>query len=167
MTPILRLEQPGDEPGIRPLTEVAFKPMPFSDGTEAPIIDDLRRDGDLTLSIVATRAGEIVAHLAFSPVTIDGRPGKWLGLGPVSVLPDLQGQGIGTAIIEEGLSILRSTDIAGCILTGDPRYYRRFGFRSNGKLTYRDVPPAFIQVLRFRHEDAVGRLAFSPAFERH
>lgn len=164
--PILRREQPEDEASIRKLTEMAFKPMSFSDGTEAPIIDDLRREGDLTLSMVATSSGEIVGHIAFSPVTIDGKSAGWFGLGPVSVLPTLQRKGIGAALVEEGTAILRSTGASGCVLTGDPRYYRRFGFRSNGKLTYRKLPTSVVQALPFKNDDAVGVLAFSPAFER-
>lgn len=166
MRPTLRREQRGDEAAIHALTVSAFKPMSFSDGMEAPIIDDLRRDGDLTLSIVALVADDLVGHFAFSPVTIDEKPGHWFGLGPVSVRPDLQGVGIGAALIEAGLSILRARGASGCVLTGDPQYYRRFGFRSVGRLTYRSVPPSFVQVLPFKDEDAVGSLAFSPAFER-
>lgn len=166
MEPTLRKEQPGDEALIRKLTEAAFARMPYSHGTEAPIIDDLRREGDLTLSIVATSLSEVVGHIAFSPVTLDGESGGWLGLGPVSVRPDLQGNGIGAALVKEGAATLRAMSASGCVLIGDPRYYRRFGFRSNGKLIYRDLPIAVVQTLPFKDEDAVGRLAFSPAFER-
>ena len=166
MEPILRLEQPGDEACIHSLTELAFKPTSLSDGTEALIIDNLRREGDLTLSIVATLAGEVVGHVAFSPVTINGERGQWFGLGPVSVRPDLQGKGIGAALINEGMSILRSERASGCALIGDPRYYRRLGFRSNGKLTYKSLPTSVVQVLPFKDEVPEGVLAFSPAFER-
>lgn len=163
----IRREQAGDEADIRTLTQAAFLPMPYSDGTEAPIIDDLRREGNLTLSLVAILAQEIVGHVAFSPVTIDGRQEHWLGLGPVSVRPDLQRRGIGVALITEGLSIVRSQGATGCVLIGDPGYYRRFGFRSDGRLTYRDVPAPFVQALPFQNAKAVGTLAFGPAFERH
>lgn len=163
----IRREQPGDEAAIRTLTQAAFLPMPYSEGTEASIIDDLRGDGDLTLSLVALVAREIAGHVAFSPVTIDAQQGNWMGLGPVSVHPDLQRRGIGVALITEGLSIIRSQGATGCVLIGDPGYYRRFDFRSEGGLTYRDVPAPFVQALPFTNEEAVGKLAFSPAFERH
>lgn len=166
MAPTLRREQPGDEASIRKLTKLAFKPMSFSTGTEAPIVDDLRREGDLTLSIVATSAGEIVGHIAFSPVTINGKSAGWFALGPVSVLPSLQGEGIGAALIEEGTATLRSAGATGCVLTGDPRYYRRFGFQSDGKLTYRNLPTSVVQSLPFKGDHASGVLVFSPAFER-
>lgn len=166
MGPTIRLERSGDEASIRELTDLAFEPMSFSDGTEGPIIDDLRREGDLTLSLVATLAEKIVGHIAFSPVTIDGRRGAWIGMGPVSVRPDLQGQGIGAALIAEGMAMIRSKGASGCVLTGDPRYYRRFGFRSSGSLFYRSLPEQFVQAVSFGDEDAAGILAFSPAFER-
>lgn len=162
----LRRERPGDEAPIRTLTEQAFAPMAYSSGTEAPIVDDLRREGDLTLSLVAVAGGDIVGHIAFSPVTIDGKPGRWFGLGPVSVRPELQGQGIGAALVNEGLATIRAGGATGCVLIGDPRYYRRFGFLGDGTLTYRDVPPAAVQSLPFTEERATGTLRYSPAFER-
>jgi len=93
----IRPEAAGDEATIHTLTETAFAPMPFSGGTEQHVIDALRKDGDLTLSLVAEDAhlnsGRIVGHIAFSPVTIaDGAQG-WFGLGPVSVWPELQKSG--------------------------------------------------------------------------
>ncbi len=83
----LRPETPGDEKTIYKLTKAAFADMPFSEGDEQHLINGLRKDGDLTLSLVAEDATRIVGHIAFSPVEIeDGTPG-WFDLGPVSVWP--------------------------------------------------------------------------------
>lgn len=72
--------------------------MSYSDGTEPTIIDSLRAAGHLTLSLVTIRESNLVAHVAFSPVSIGDSTGSWYDLGPVSVRPELQRIGIGTAI---------------------------------------------------------------------
>lgn len=77
---LIRGERPSDESVIHDLTVRAFKPMSYSDGTEASIIRLLRQSGQLTLSIVAEDHGTIIGHAAFSPVTIDGVHGGWFGL---------------------------------------------------------------------------------------
>lgn len=68
---LVRHETPADFDAIHDLTSIAFKPMPFSDGTEADIIGTLRADGDLTISLVAEENSEIIGHVAFrrSPST--------------------------------------------------------------------------------------------------
>ena len=83
----IRAEQPGDAQGIFELTERAFAPMAYSDGSEAPLVAKLRETGDLTLSLVAVAAGRLIGHVAFSPVRIagehlDAAGGGWFGLGP-------------------------------------------------------------------------------------
>ena len=95
----IRDERPGDEDAIHALTAEAFRPMPYSSGTEPAIIRALRASGALTLSLVAVEDGAIVGHVAFSPVAIDGQDEGWFGLGPISVSADRQRQGIGRALI--------------------------------------------------------------------
>ena len=84
----IRAEIPEDAAIIRAITSAAFEGAPHSSGTEAAIVDALRAAGALTVSLVAVQNGEIVGHVAFSPVTIDCKSTGWLGLGPVSVRPD-------------------------------------------------------------------------------
>ena len=151
---------------IHEITAQAFEPMSHSDGTEAPIVDRLRKDGDLTISLVATVDDQVVGHIAFSPITIDDTHDGWYGLGPVSVRPDLQRTGIGSRLIGEGLSQLKSLGASGCALIGNPAYYGRFGFRSDGKLRYRDLPDRYVQWLSFSSESASGVLRFASAFEQ-
>lgn len=166
MAMIIRPEQSGDEQTIHDLTIAAFKTTPYSSGSEAPIIAGLRKGGDLAVSLVAVRGEDIVGHVAFSPVTIGVESGGWYGLGPISVRPDIQRQGIGSALIEEGLSILRAKEAKGCVLVGDPAYYRRFGFRSYDNLSYQEVPTQYVQLLSFHSEPATGEVKFSPAFNQ-
>ena len=162
---IIRDEQPADIAAIHALTEIAFAPMAYSDGTEADCITKLRKDGDLTYSLVAVDEGEIVGHVAFSPVTLDGKSDGWFGLGPISVTPTRQKSGIGSALIHEGLNRLRAINAKGCTLIGDPNYYSRFGFVSDGTLTYHDLPTEYVQWLGFDGHTARGKLIYSPGLE--
>lgn len=140
--------------------------MPFSDGDEARVIDALRAAGALTISLVAVSAdGEVVGHVAFSPVRIDGRASDWYGLGPVSVAPELQGRGIGGALILDGLDRLRALNAGGCVLLGDPNYYARFGFVSDPALTYQGKPNRYFQRLLLAGPGRAGDVSFHPAFD--
>ncbi len=161
---LIRPEQRGEEQVIHHLTQVAFATMPYSDHTEGPIIDALRKDGDLTLSLVAVEEGRIVGHIAFSPVTIDGRHDGWYGLGPISVSPELQRRGIGKGLIVAGLDQLRELGAAGCVLIGDPAYYSRVGFVSNGALQYGELDCSLVQFIILSGSEPRGRLKFAPGF---
>lgn len=164
MTIHIRPERSGDEADIHELTAAAFAGKPYADGTEAPIIDRLRTDGDLTVSLVALDGSEIVGHVAFSPVRIGDPSWDWYGLGPISVRPDRQRQGFGRAMIEEGLRLLRARGAAGCALIGDPKYYGRFGFEGDCGLTYRDLSATYVQALSFGSAAPKGELEFARAF---
>ncbi len=161
----IRAEQPADIDAIRELTDRAFASEAHSSGTEAAIIDALRGAGALTLSLVAEKDGAILGQVSFSPVTIDGSPGEWVGLGPISVDPNHQRTGIGTALIDAGLAQMKAAGADGCVLVGDPAYYSRFGFLGDCGLTYGDVPPKYVQQRALNGQPATGRVTYSPAFE--
>jgi putative acetyltransferase len=161
----IRQERPEDAATIRALTEAAFKGMPFSDQTESKVIDGLRAAGALSLSLVATEGGEVVGHVAFSRVRINGEAGDWYGLGPVSVWPDRQRKGVGQALIREGLQRLQSLGAAGCVLVGDPGYYRRFGFENDPDLHYAHAPRWAFQRLTLDGCRPRGEVSFHPAFD--
>src|ERR1700761_8569377 len=95
----IRAEHPGDHAAIRSLTTAAFQDAPHTNHVEAAIIDALRTSGALTISLVAIDKAAVIGHIAFSPVTINGEHLHWYGLGPVSVRPDRQRQGIGHSLI--------------------------------------------------------------------
>lgn len=160
----VRSEAAGDEPAIYSLTEAAFKEMKFADGDEQDLINRLREDGDLTLSLVAEQEGEIVGHIAFSPVSISDGSSNWYGLGPVSVEPLQQGKGIGSLLINSGLEGLRNIGANGCVLLGDPKYYSRFGFRHDPRIKYPGPPPEYFQYLILKGEIPSGEVQYSPGF---
>ena len=119
---LIRDERPQDAAAIHDITRQAFATMPFSDGDEPELVDNLRLAGALTLSLVAEEAGAILGHIAFSPVRVSDAHGDWYGLGPVSVRPDRQKQGIGAALIRAGLARLETLGAAGCVLLGHHDY---------------------------------------------
>jgi putative acetyltransferase len=109
--------------------------------------------------------GRIVGHVAFSPVVINGNYMDWYGLGPISVIPELQKRGIGSRLIKEGLSIMRERGARGCVLEGSPTYYHRFGFCSYPGLTYAGAPaPEYFMALPFYNDAPEGRVEFHKAF---
>jgi len=105
---ILRQETVADVEAITEVTIAAFRNHPISKHTEQFIINALRDANALTISLVAEIDGRVVGHIAFSPVIISDGTKDWHGLGPVSVLPDYQKQGIGESLINEGLSLLKN-----------------------------------------------------------
>lgn len=160
----IRPEAKGDEATIFALTEAAFRDMEYSDGDEQHLVDRLRRDGDLTLSLVAEDADRIVGHVAFSPVTISDGAEGWYGLGPVSVWPELHRQGIGKTLITRGIADLRQAGAKGIVLLGSNEYYPRFGFRHEPQLAYPGPPPEYFQCLLLDGELPSGEVTFAPAF---
>ena len=160
----IRPERAGDEQVIHDLTEAAFRDMPFSDGDEQDLVDRLRADGDLTLSLVAEDANRIVGHIAFSPVTISDGSSDWYGLGPVSVLPELQRGGIGGKLIQRGIADMRAIGARGIVLLGSTDYYPRFGFEHDPQLVYPGPPAEYFQRLVLEGEAPSGTVSYAPAF---
>jgi predicted N-acetyltransferase YhbS len=149
---------------IAAITSAAFGLATQSGGNEAAIVDALREAGALTVSLVAEEQGRVVGHVAFSPVRVDGAEGRWFGLGPVSVLPERQRAGIGSALIRAGLERLRASGADGCVVLGDPAYYARFGFVSDPAVTYGGGASDHFRRLVFAGAAPVGDVAYHPAF---
>ena len=103
----IRPEIREDRAVIHALTEAAFREAPHSSHTEQFIVDALRSRGELSLSLVAEKDGQVVGHVALSPVTVSDGSTGWFGLGPISVLPGWQGQGVGAALMHAALEALR------------------------------------------------------------
>jgi putative acetyltransferase len=162
---VIRNETPDDFGAITEVTIAAFKTLAISQHTEQFIVEALRAANVLTLSLVAEIDSRVIGHLAFSPVTLsDGTP-NWYGLGPVSVLPKYQRKGIGTKLIEEGLSRLRGLNARGCCLVGHPEYYRKFGFRNVPGLVHEGVPPEVFFGLSFDGHIPCATVCFHEAFK--
>jgi len=161
---VIRDECAGDESTIHALTEAAFRDMPFSDGVEQHLVDKLRSDGDLALSLLAETPDQIVGHIAFSRVTIEDGSLNWYGLGPVSVWPELQRKGIGSALIRKGIEHLRGCGANGVVLLGNPEYYSRFGFAHDPKLQFPGPSPEYFQRLVLAGNAPAGKVSFPAAF---
>ena len=160
----IRTETAEDTETIYALTEAAFRDMPFSDGDEPELVNRLRADGDLALSLVAEDEQRIVGHLAISPVTISDGTQDWFGIGPVSVWPELHRQGIGSALIHRGIADIRKEGAKGIVLLGSPDYYSRFGFLADARLTYPGPPPEYFQSLLLAGEMPSGVVQYAQAF---
>jgi len=161
----IRDETNADASAITEVTLAAFKTLEISGQTEQFIVQALRAAKALTVSLVAELDGRVIGHIAFSPVSIsDGTP-NWYGLGPVSVLPEHQRQGIGKALIHAGLSRLKALHAQGCCLVGHPAYYRQFGFRNMPELVLEGVPPEVFFALPLGERTPHGTVTFHDAFK--
>ena len=162
---VIRSETDADVSAITEVTVAAFKTLEISNHTEQFIIAALRAAGALTLSLVAEVEGRVIGHIAFSPVTISDGTRNWYGLGPVSVLPAYQRQGVGKALIREGLARLKAMNAQGCCLVGHPDYYRKFGFRNMPGLVLEGVPQEVFFALSFDGQTPQGTVAFHEGFK--
>lgn len=134
----VRPEGPGDEAAIREVNARAF------DGPiEAALVDALRANAGVTLSLVAELDGRVVGHILFSPVAIDrgGLLDEAIGLAPMAVLPEHQRAGIGSRLVREGLAELKRRGARAVIVLGHPAYYPRFGFERASRFGLRWEQP--------------------------
>jgi len=161
---IIRKETQSDVGTISDITKAAFENHPYSNNTEQFIINALRAANALTVSLVAEMDRKVVGHIAFSPVTFTDGSESWYGLGPVSVMPDYQKQGVGTKLVCEGIGLLKNLGAEGCLLVGDPNFYKRFGFRSPDGLKHEGVPQENFFALSFCNKIPTGVVEFHQAF---
>jgi putative acetyltransferase len=161
---VIRSETVADVSAITEVTIAAFKTLEISNHTEQFIIAALRHAKALTVSLVAEIDGRVIGHIAFSPVTISDGTRNWYGLGPVSVFPAYQRQGIGKALIREGLSRLKDMNAHGCCLVGHPDYYRQLGFNNMSGLVYEGVPQEVFFALSFDGHTPQGIVSFHEGF---
>jgi putative acetyltransferase len=161
---IIRDETGTDIPAITTVTLAAFKSLEISNHTEQFIIDALRAARALTISLVAVLDGRVIGHITFSPVTVSDGTQGWYGLGPVSVLPEFQRQGVGTLLMQQGLSRLKALHARGCCLVGHPEYYKKFGFQNTQGLVVEGVPPEFFFGLSVDGHIPQGSVTFHEAF---
>lgn len=161
----IRVETEADVRAIEAVTIAAFLNAPHTSHSEQHIVNALRRAGKLAVSLVAEADGAVIGHIAASPVSISDGTEGWLGLGPVSVLPQYQRRGIGSRLVREALRLAREGGASGCVVLGDPEYYGRFGFRVSPGLGLPGVPPEYFQVMSFNSAQPRGIVSYDDAFE--
>ena len=122
---MVRAERPGDGKQIRDVNEAAF-----GRSDEADLIDGLRAEGAVLLSLVAELDGQIAGHILFSRMTVETPQGPVaaVALAPMAILPDHQRCGIGSQLVDRGLDELRGRGERIVIVLGHRLYYPRFGF---------------------------------------
>jgi putative acetyltransferase len=161
---VIRTETAADVPAIEAVTISAFLNSSHTSHTEQFIVAALRNAGLLTISLVADAEGTVIGHVAVSPVTISDGACGWFGLGPVAVAPDHQCRGVGSRLMHAALRILREQGAAGCVLLGEPKFYRRFGFQADPNLILPDVPPEYFQAISFDSSRPRGTVTYHEAF---
>jgi putative acetyltransferase len=164
----LRPERPGEERVVRDVVTRAF-----GDEHVGELVDALRAsDAWLDLSFVAAMQDEVVAHVSLTRSLLD-TPRELVGvlvLSPLSVVPQLQGRGIGSALTEHALEQVRRRPEPLVFLEGSAAYYRRFGFATGADLGFRRpslrIPEEAFQVLRLPAYEhwMTGTLVYSHVF---
>lgn len=160
----IRKENPADATAVEAATIAAFQHAAHTNHAEHCIVRALRSSGQLTVSLVAEDHGAVIGHVAVSPVTMSSGAERWYGLGPISVTPEHQGQGIGAQLMAHALAELRTLGAAGCVVLGEPGYYARFGFHAEPSLVLPGVPPEYFQAISFNGPLPIGTVSYHDAF---
>lgn len=165
----IRDERPDDVLRIAQIQYAAFKGHPAhapgAEPCEHHIVERLRACQALALSLLAEVGGEAVGHIALSSAVVGEARAGWFLLGPVGVLPRLQGRGIGSALVREALGRGRGMGAAGIVLVGDPGFYARFGFGNVPGLVYPGVPDRYVLAACFGDEAPCGDILAHEAFD--
>ena len=164
---IVREQQAGDVEEIRALNLAAF-----GGAREGALVDTLRANGGISLSLVATTGEKVAGHILYSPVAIscNGKELAGAGLGPMAVLPEHQRKSIGAELIRAANEELKKRGCPFIVVLGHPEYYPRFGFRPAGAHGIRcqwNVPDNVFMIL-FLDESAMkgvsGLAKYRPEF---
>lgn len=162
---LIRAERPDDAGAIRDVVRAAFE----GDG-EADLIERLRADGDLVLSLVAEQDSRVAGHIGFSRLWIEhgGQRSPGVSLAPLAVKPELQYRGIGSALIEAGHARMIDARETLAFVYGNPVYYGRFGYALAAAVPFACVyTGAYFQALAFSaRAPAAGTVEYAPAFSR-
>jgi len=163
----IRPETLEDIDSIRHVNEQAF-----GQEDESRLIEKLRNHGVLTISLVAVQAGDIIGHIAFSPVAIESRLSSFeaISLGPMAVLPSCQKKGTGSQLVRAGLEECKLLGYEIVVVLGHPDYYPRFGFdpaKPRGIECEYEVPDEAWMVLELQEGALAGRsgvVKYQPEF---
>lgn len=144
----------------------------FGESLEARLVDSLRANEAVLVSLVAVAGEQIVGHILFSPVQLGSGESvlEGAGLGPMSVLPDFQRMGIGSRLIEEGIQKMQQMGFPFIVVLGHPNYYPRFGFLPASRFGVKcqwDVPEGVFMIMPLdqqRCESASGLARYRDEF---
>jgi lincosamide nucleotidyltransferase A/C/D/E len=154
----IRSETINDQDAIRENHRLAF-----GGPAEAKLVEDLRQSGDAVISLVAERDSRIIGHVLFSKLKA---PMKALGLAPVAVHPSFQKQGVGLALIREGLDQAKEDGWMCVFVLGDPAYYGRFGFRVEAAKGYNSpYSGGHFMAVPFSDVPKSGEIVYPNAFQ--
>ena len=158
----IRPERPEDAADIGALLDAAF-----GGETESQVVERLRADNDFVLSLVAGGDAGIAGYVGFPRLTLqlDRRQVPAVGLAPAAVSPPLQRNGIGSAIVRDGLDRLKASGECLVFVLGDPAYYRRFGFTVMDGFVSRYAGPYFQALMLMPDAPKAGRVSYPQAFD--
>jgi putative acetyltransferase len=161
---LIRPEDAADRSQVRAVLEMAF-----AREAEAGLVDRLRAEGAFVLHLVAEQTGVVVGAIGFPRLVIEraGADAPAVGLAPLAVMPDWQRQGIGRALIEDGLVRLANRNETLIFVLGDPGYYRRFGFDPDAAAAFESPYSGAHFMLRRLSGEAptAGRVRYPRAFK--
>jgi putative acetyltransferase len=170
---LIRRETAADQAAIHAVHSEAFRREANVTPVEAPLVDELRAEGDLVnaLSLVALHDGEVVGHVCCSRARLGDDKKAAVGLGPLGVLPAHQTSGVGSALVH---AVVAAADALGhglVVLVGEPAYYSRFGFVPAADLAITAPDPRWGRYFQARTLSAyaptqAGAFEYAPAFSR-
>ena len=157
----IRLEEPRDAPEIRDLLEACFPGY-----GEADLVDALRSDGDIILSLSAEDEGVVVGYIAFSRLRVEGEDtAQAVALAPLAVYTEYQQQGIATRLVREGHACLAAMGETLSLVLGEPNYYSRFGYSHRRAVHFEsEYQSPYLMALSFGAAPWEGRLVYPQAF---
>jgi putative acetyltransferase len=175
---IVRREHPADHDVVRGLHRAAFTADPVTgilraadDVPEARLVDELREDAGFLphLSLVCVAGDEVVGHVLATRGWLEPLGTPALGLGPLGVLPAVQGRGVGTVLVHALLAVAEACEEPVVALLGAPAYYRRFGFERSTDRGIAPPDPAwgeYFQARRLKPGTAQGTFRYADPFGR-
>lgn len=159
---VIRAERPADCAAIRRVLLSAFPTA-----QEAELVERLRRNGRLMISLVAESADEVVGHVGFSPVTVGDSRANGVGLAPLAVRPEWQRHGVGALLLRAGVTACECAGVGFIVVLGEPEYYRRFGFLKASSIGLDNeyaADDAFMALELFPRAVVAGMVRYAPEF---
>lgn len=136
---IIRKETEKDFRPVEELAREAFWNLYIPGCVEHYLVHQLRHHPDFIkeLDFVAELNGKIVGNILYTRswlVDESGQEIEILTFGPISVLPEYQHKGIGSALISHTKTLARRMGAKAIVILGDPHNYCKHGFKSSRDL---------------------------------